>query len=62
MTDELRCRKCDAPLVPQKTHFSYLGHTFHTDIPRCPLCGEMFIPEELVKGRMAEVEKSLESK
>jgi hypothetical protein len=62
MADELRCCECDAALVPKKTYFSYLGHTFHADVPRCPVCGEVFIPEGLAKGRMAEAEKSLESK
>jgi hypothetical protein len=49
-------------LEPIKTRFSYLGHTFHTEIPRCPECGQAFIPEELARGRMSEVETSLEDK
>ena len=38
------------------------GHNFHTDILCCPKCGEVFLPEPLVTGRMAEVERELEDK
>lgn len=56
------CSKCFVELLPMKTQFSYLGHSFHTDVPRCPKCGQVFIPEELTTGRMFEVETSLEDK
>jgi ribosomal protein S27AE len=58
----LVCGKCGLELEPMRTQFSYLGHSFHTDIPRCPGCGQAFIPEGLAKGRMSEVETSLEDK
>jgi ribosomal protein S27AE len=58
----LVCGKCGVPLVPMKTQFGYLGHTFHTEVPCCPKCGRVFIPEDLAKGRMMEVETSLEDK
>jgi hypothetical protein len=58
----LVCNMCGLKLEPMKTQFSYLGHSFHTDIPRCPGCGQAFIPEKLAKGRMSEVETSLEDK
>jgi len=63
MTDEqLYCDLCEAELKPQKTHFTYLGHAFQAELPRCPLCGQVYIDEELVKGRMAQVEMELEDK
>ncbi|MBP3925874.1 MAG: DNA-binding protein [Clostridium sp.] len=49
-------------MVPEKTFFDYIGHNFHTDLMRCPKCKEVYIPEKLVKGRMAEVERELEDK
>ena len=61
-TDKLICCRCNNELVPTQTFFDYLGHNFHTDILRCPECGEVYIPESLVKGRMAEVEQELEDK
>ncbi len=42
--------------------FRLSGHNFHTDILCCPKCGEVFLPEPLVTGRMAEVERELEDK
>jgi uncharacterized C2H2 Zn-finger protein len=60
--DQLFCDRCDAALTPQKTHFTYLGHAFQTELPRCPKCGQVYIDEELVKGRMAHVEMELEDK
>lgn len=59
---KLICRLCDIELVLTKVEFSYLGHVFATDLLRCPGCGQVFIPEKLVKGRMAEVEMELEDK
>lgn len=56
------CHGCQVPLEPRKTDFTYLGHSFYTDVLRCPKCGQVFIPEELAKGRIAEVETQLEDK
>lgn len=58
----LICYKCKKKMEPIKTNFSYLGHSFFTDILRCPECGEVYIPEDLVKGRISEVEMQLEDK
>ena len=60
--EKLICCRCNKELVPTQTFFDDLGHNFHTDILRCPECGEVYIPESLVKGRMAEVEQELEDK
>lgn len=59
---ELLCNRCSVPMTPIKTQFGYLGHSFHTEVPRCPKCGQVFIGEDLARGRMAEVETSLEDK
>ena len=59
---KLLCGKCSVEMVPAPTQFSYLGHVFRTDVPRCPSCGQVFIPEDLARGRMAEVEMALEDK
>ena len=56
------CSKCNVALEPARAYFSYLNHSFHTDVLRCPECGQPFIPEELAKDRMAKVEMSLEDK
>lgn len=61
-TEDLFCDSCDIALKPAKTHFTYLGHAFQTELPRCPKCGQVFITEDLVKGRMAQVEMELEDK
>ncbi|NLK64488.1 MAG: DNA-binding protein [Tissierellia bacterium] len=58
----LICCKCNKKLEPKTTHFTYLGHSFSTEILKCPVCGEVFIDEELVKGRIALVETELEDK
>ena len=58
----LICNKCRVPLEPIKVNFSYLVKQFEHEVDRCPKCGQVYIPEELAKGRMAEVEKILEDK
>ncbi|HPQ44093.1 MAG TPA: hypothetical protein PKZ42_07665 [Syntrophales bacterium] len=56
------CVKCQEPLKPGKATFNYLGNTFTADLLKCPKCGLVFVPEELAKGRMLEVEQNLEDK
>jgi len=59
---KLICFKCQKELELRKTDFSYLGHSFFTEVPRCPVCGLVFISEDLVKGRISEVEMQMEDK
>ena len=56
------CYKCQKELVPTKAYLSYLGHSFSTELLKCPQCGEVYIPESLAKGRIADVEMQLEDK
>jgi hypothetical protein len=56
------CAKHRAPLECGKIELTYQGHTFPVDTLCCPICGEPFIPEALAKGKMAEVEHTLEEK
>jgi hypothetical protein len=60
--EKLICFKCQKELELKKTNFSYLGHIFFTEVPRCPQCGLVFISEDLVKGRISEVEMQMEDK
>jgi len=60
--NKLICCKCQKELELKKTDFTYLGHSFFTEIPRCPECGLVFISEELVKGRISDVEMQMEDK
>jgi rubredoxin len=63
MGDEgLVCRKCGVALEPKRTNFEYLEHNFFAESPACPVCGQVYVSEELAKGKMAEVEKNLEEK
>lgn len=59
---KLICNKCRMELIPTNANFSYLGHSFRAEVPRCPGCGQAYLSEELVKGRIAEVEMELEDK
>lgn len=61
-TKPVICYNCQKELIPMKTYLSYLGRSFSADILKCPECGEVYIPEELAKSRIAEVEMQLEDK
>lgn len=61
-TPQMICRRCQVPMEPAETYFEYLDHGFHTRLLRCPKCGEVYIPEDLARGKMAEVEQNLEDK
>ena len=56
------CANCNVPLEMAQVMIAYLDNAFPVDLPRCPKCGQVFIPEHLALGKMAEVEKSLEDK
>ncbi len=56
------CTRCDMPLETGSVNIAYLGSTFPVDLLRCPVCRQVFIPEDLALGKMVEVEKVLEDK
>jgi hypothetical protein len=60
--DKWLCANCQTTLVSKPVRIEYLGSAFPVDLPTCPNCGQVFISEELVIGKMAEVEKTLEDK
>jgi len=60
--NEWVCAKCGAGLVKKNKIFSYMGMTFSHEVPRCPVCGMVFISKELADGKMAEVEQLMEDK
>jgi YgiT-type zinc finger domain-containing protein len=59
---KLFCCKCQKEMEIKRTDFTYLDHSFFTDLPRCPECGMVYISEELAKGRISDVEMQLEDK
>ena len=58
----LICEHCDAGMKEMEAEFSYLNRSFRHKVMRCPVCGLAYIPEELARGRMREVEMALEDK
>ena len=40
----------------------YLENAFPVELPRCPKCGQVYVPETLATGKMLDVEKALEDK
>ena len=60
--EDLICAKCGVPLSMESVNLSYLGNGFPVELPCCPRCGMVFIPEELAEGRILNVEKQLEDK
>lgn len=60
--EQIICNKCDIPLALGKVTLSYLGSDFPVELYKCSQCGLVFIPEELARGKMDQVEKALEDK
>lgn len=58
----LICHRCQIEMQSSKVFMNYLGSSFHADLLKCPKCGQVYIPEDLVKNRVAEVEMQLEDK
>ena len=58
----MKCAKCNEELVSIKTKFRYLGHEVFEEVPRCPKCGQVYIDENLVNGKVRKLETTLEDK
>jgi Zn-finger nucleic acid-binding protein len=41
---------------------AYMGSKYPVELPQCPRCGIVFIPEQLALGKMAQIEQLLEDK
>lgn len=59
---KLICLDCGTELEPKKTNFKYMDHQMTQEVPCCPKCGKVFIPEELADTKIASVEAELEDK
>lgn len=57
-----RCAKCSETLEMRTVEVAYMGSKYPVELPRCPRCGIVFIPEDLAVGKMARIEKILEDK
>jgi len=57
-----KCGKCALPLELAEVEVAYTGSKYPVELPRCPRCGTVFIPEQLAVGQMAEIERLLEDK
>ena len=56
------CASCAVPLEPRKVTIRYLKSAFPAELLGCPVCGQVYVSEELAMGKMAEVERTLEDK
>ena len=59
---EWRCDRCDQDLVVGPVNVAYMGNRFTADLPYCPQCGQVLVPEHVALGKMADVEQLLEDK
>lgn len=57
-----RCASCDEELAPMPVELEYLDSPFSVELPACPKCGYVLIPENLALGKMHQVEQLLEDK
>ena len=62
MVEKVICDKCNVEMQLIEVQFKYLSRSFRYKVPRCPQCGQVSLPEELVNGRMSEVEAMIEEK
>lgn len=57
-----RCNACGEELRLSSVNLEYLGSRFNVELPACPSCGMVLVPEALALGKMNEVERLLEDK
>ena len=56
------CMKCEKELIPSKVNLDYLGHRITHEFPVCPVCGNLYIPEDIVSEKIQKIESQLEDK
>ncbi|MBI9081187.1 MAG: DNA-binding protein [Pseudodesulfovibrio sp.] len=56
------CATCDEEMVLQSVELEYLDSLFNVELPACPKCRFVLIPEGLALGKMHQVEQLLEDK
>jgi hypothetical protein len=49
-------------MVMKPVELTYLNSQFNVELPTCPKCGYVLIPEQLALGKMHQVEQLLEDK
>jgi hypothetical protein len=59
---KILCDKCGIYLTLGKVTLAYLGTSFPVDLYKCSQCGLVFIPEELARGKIQQVEAAMEDK
>lgn len=62
MENELMCDRCKVAMKKIEVQFDYLNRSFRHKVPRCPECGQVSLPEDLVEGKMSDVEAMIEEK
>lgn len=60
--EDLVCLRCNCALEIHPAVFSYQGNDFPVELPSCPSCGFVYVPEDLALGKILNVEKTLEDK
>lgn len=60
--DKMICAKCNEEMKTRKWNLTYVGYQLSYDFLTCPKCNAIYIPKDLVEGRIREVEISLEDK
>jgi len=58
----LYCFRCNEILVSDKVFMNYLTNTFPTQLLKCPICGLVYIDEDMVMSKAHEVERTIEEK
>lgn len=59
---KMKCNRCKCDLEEMEIYISYLERNFSHKAPRCPKCGQVYISEDLVNGKISDLEKALEEK
>ncbi|WP_414151465.1 DVU_1557 family redox protein [Acetobacterium carbinolicum] len=63
MIDEkIVCLKCNKTMEIKKGKLKYLENIINYEFLTCPECKTIYIPEELVEGKMHEIEMAFEDK
>lgn len=59
---ELMCARCRQKLQIREVTFRYLSYEVTEPLPCCPECGQVYLDESIVRGKMRTAETEMEDK
>ena len=45
--ETIQCLRCGLEMIGRRTEVTYLGQTYTVELKTCPVCGQVYVPEQV---------------